>query len=454
MTRTLKRVLRNPVSAVVPAFLALLVSCATTPRGPSDRPMYYGYGTGRSVTSALNAAKQDVLRQVVVDLIGRPSAAAHRETIEREIYRRGAINAFFFLDTMEIISRGKQGDEFFSQIGIRVNLSALSRTLRSAGVYGGQVTPSPDDKLALPDREPPASSPVSEAVRERTTDTAREAARETPRRAPPASSESAKLTPEERAVIEEYIRSLTFMIYFDESAPEDPFIKKAAVTMANGYLAEHRRAAVDLETVERIKKDQELVYEEQTGRSVGLIQWVAQKVNADVYAELDARTSGDRSGANYYGQANLTLKFFEASTGRLLASVTYKSPRSFSRSSETDAINNALQSSVYEAMSIAMDQLGPALRASAVNGIPYRLILQNTPDARLTREFARRLERRVESVETVSQSKEETVYTVFSFGKPEDLLDIVFDVSDALPAFSGMELVVLRGRSLTFDTGL
>lgn len=432
------------------AIMSMLVfaGCATGPAGPTERPLYYGYGSGSSVTAALNSAKQDVLRQVVPDLIGAASAAANRETLERQIYASETVNAFFYLDTMETVSQGRQGDAAFYQIGIRVNLDALARSLRANGVFGDQVTPSASDELALRDRSPVAHTSSTASAPTQTASNAGGGASSGGGAIPEG------LTPEEREIIDSYIESLTFLVYFDDDAPEDPFVMKAAIGMANGYLASERRSVIDLETVEALKADQELVYEEQTGRSVGIIQWIAQKLNADVYAELDARTTGETTGGKHYGQANLTMKFFESSTGLLLASVNYKSPRTFSQSSELDAVTNALQSSVYEVMPLAIEQLEMALRRQAAEGIPYQLVLQNSADARTIRGFAGKLEPRVEDLDTMSQTAEETVFSVRFLGESEDLMDLVFDLADGIPAFAGIELVLLRGRSLIFDTGM
>jgi hypothetical protein len=197
-----------------------------------------------------------------------------------------------------------------------------------------------------------------------------------------------------------------------------------------------------------------MAYEEQTGREMSIIQWIAQKLNADVYIELNAETSGETSGNNYYGKALITLKMFESSTGKLLGSVPYSSPRTFSQSSEMAAINNALQSSIYKAMPIAMEQVKTYMREYLSQGIEYELIVQNTADAKLMSDFRRKLKRKVQELRTVSASPEETRYRVHLFGTIEDLEDIVYDVSESIPGLDGMNRVYFRGKSITFDTGL
>ena len=267
-------------------------------------------------------------------------------------------------------------------------------------------------------------------------------------------TQNSLLTPKERAIIDRFIDSMTFMVYFKQESEEDPFLMSAAVGIANAYLTENSMNAVDQSTIEKVKKEQELAYEEQTGQTVTLIQWIAQKLNADVYVEVDAKTTGETESNKHYGQANITLTFFESSTAVLLASVTYKSPRTFSSSSEIDAINNALQSSIYQAMPHAMDKVVNYMRKAVENGIRFELVMQNTADVRLMRDFMKKLEQKVRKVELVSQSREEIYYRVFLLGEIEDLQDIVFEISDAIPDLAGIELVYQRGKSITFDTGM
>jgi hypothetical protein len=70
------------------------------------------------------------------------------------------------------------------------------------------------------------------------------------------------------------------------------------------------------------------------------------------------------------------------------------------------------------------------------------------------REFMKEMQLRAEKVQLVSQSADEVRYRVFLLGAIEDLQDIVFSISDTMPELRGMELVYLRGKSITFEAGL
>jgi hypothetical protein len=225
------------------------------------------------------------------------------------------------------------------------------------------------------------------------------------------------------------------------------------VGIANEYLASNAMEAVDLEQVEKLKKDQQRIYEEQTGRSISLIQWIAQKLNADVYLEIDGLTTGESSGGKYYGQASITLKGFEASTGRLLGSQPWNSPRTFSTASQQAARVNALETSVYKAMPIVLGQAKAYMAKAMASGIKYELVVQGGSEGKAMSDFRRKLKRKVKEVLTVSQAAEETRFAVFLIGTLEDLAEAVLDVAETIPGLEGMHQVVLRGKSVTFDTG-
>jgi hypothetical protein len=269
-----------------------------------------------------------------------------------------------------------------------------------------------------------------------------------------AQTDGEELTAEEKRIIARYVNNMTYMVLFNEDATEDPFYMKAAVGIANEYLTSNAIEAIDYDQVEKLKADQQMAFEEETGETISIIQWIAQKLNADVYIEIDGRTSGETSGGKYYGQANITLKGFEASTGRLLGSQPWNSPKTFSTASEQAAKINALQTSVYKAMPIVIDQAKAYMAKALQNGIKYELIVQNTLDSRMMSDFYRKMRRKARDIKTVSQTAEETKYSVFLIGSVEDLVDMVYDVADTVSGLEGIYQVVLRGKSVTFNTGM
>jgi hypothetical protein len=211
---------------------------------------------------------------------------------------------------------------------------------------------------------------------------------------------------------------------------------------------------VDTNQVEKLKEERRMVLEQETGQEAGILLWVAERLNADVYVELDARTSAESSGGDYYATANLTAQMYETSTGQLLGAVNRRSQRTFSRTSREDAVLNALQSTVYQAMPRVLDQARAQMAQFVSRGVRYELVLQSTPDARALARFRSRLRGRVEDLDTVSQTAEETVLEVRMYGGVEELEETVYDLSDTVPGFEGLYLVLKRGKSVTFNTGM
>jgi hypothetical protein len=432
----------------LPMLILFLISCAggpsktiPTPQAGGAEPLpeekvYEGAGQDVSMLKAMNLAKMDAVRKAVIDMIGVANEQANREKLQEVLYNTQNPNAFVNNETFETLRKDKIGDDYIFEARVAVKMRAVESTLKANGLYGETVTK--QEKTGEAAEASAAATAGGAATLDEIT----------------AQTEGVELTAEEKRIIARYVNNMTYMVYFNEEATEDPFYMKAAVGIANEYLTSNAIEAIDFDQVESLKKDQQMAYEEETGQSISIIQWIAQKLNADVYIEIDGRTSGETSGDKYYGQANITLEGFEASTGRLLGSQPWNSPRTFSTASEQAAKINALQTSVYKAMPIVLDQAKAYMAKALTNGIKYELIVQNTFDSRMMSDFYRKMRRKAKDIKTVSQTAEETRYEVYLIGSVEDLVDMVYDVSDTVSGLDGIYQVVLRGKSVTFNTGM
>jgi hypothetical protein len=421
--------------------LLFLSACASAPppaapaakaaARPAEK-VYEGAGKSPSMLNARSFAIMDAVRKGVIELIGVGSERANQQKLASVLYNTSNPNAYIKKESLETLRKDKVGEDYLFEIRVAVNLRAVENTLKANGLLGGE-TPAGGAAAAAG-----AQASTAEGVVK-----AEEAPAET----------AVEPTAEEKRFIARYLANMTYMVYFHDQAAEDPFYMKAAVGIANEYLTSNALEAIDLEQVEKLKKDQQRLYEEETGETISMIQWIAQKLNADVYVEIDGRTTGESSAGKYYGQANITLKGFEASTGRLLGSQPWNSPRTFSTASEQAARINALQTSVYKAMPIVLEQAKAYMAKALAGGIKYELVVQGSSDARAMSDFRRKLRRQVRDVLTVSQTAEETRYSVFILGSLEDLADKVLDVAEGVPGLEDLYQVVLRGKSVTFNTG-
>ncbi|NCN05200.1 MAG: hypothetical protein GW949_06185 [Spirochaetales bacterium] len=435
---------------------AFFVSCATSPppppnRGPASGPsdtgsapveqlqeVFPGNGRGNSLGTAINSAKIDAVRNSVVYLIGQGPEAANQSLLEDILYRTPNPNQYVYADTMETLRRDNLGTQaamdMVYEITIRVRMDLVRQILESNGLMGSGQAAQADTSGSLAGN---AANTVPEAAEPVATEPVWEGA-----------------TPEQRQFLNRYLSTMTYLVYFDDESIEDTRLLELAVSQANSFLLGQGYTVIFPDQIEQLRSDAQIVFEDSTGQEQSILQFVAQRLNADVYVEFSATTSGETSGSNHYGQAIIGMNIFETSTGQLLGTIPYTSPRTLSRVSQFDAQSNAIQSSVFQAMPRLVDQTRSSLERQYEMGIRYDLVLQNTSDARLMSQFRQAIRRQVSEIITVSQTPEETRYTLFFFGRTDDLIDIMFGIADRVPGLQNMDLVITRGKSLTFDTGL
>ncbi len=78
---------------------------------------------------------------------------------------------------------------------------------------------------------------------------------------------------------------------------------------------------------------------------------------------------------------------------------------------------------------------------------------QIPPDGRPVSRFRSAMRDEVREIATVSQSPEEAVYEVFVVGSTDDVVDLVYEVSERVAGFEDLVLVISRGRAMTFVAG-
>jgi hypothetical protein len=271
---------------------------------------------------------------------------------------------------------------------------------------------------------------------------------------PLAATSSGSLTDEERQFLNNYLSRLSYMVYFNEQAGVNPTYAKMAVSQANRYLIEKLGLSViDFDQIEKNKKDQLDAYQAETRGSIDMIQYLAQKFNADVYVEIDLRASASGSSGSYSASAQGSLKLFETSTATMIGSIAFMSPPTFSPVSPDSAISNAITASVWQAMPKVTDQAKTLLGASMARGIRYELLVQNTPDPKLIGQFVKALSRKVKEVEQLSYSPSESRFAVYAFLNKAKVQEAVFGAAETV-AMTDLYLVYMRGKSFTFNSGM
>jgi hypothetical protein len=268
--------------------------------------------------------------------------------------------------------------------------------------------------------------------------------------APPAG----QLTPEEQAYLQTYLSRLNYMVFYNEDAKIDPKLAKVAVSQANRYLLEKLGLSViDFDQIEKNKKDQATAYESETGGSIDLIQYLAQKLNADVYVEINFSLTSETRDGKFYASAQGSMKIFDTSTAALMGSIVLSSQTAFSPNSADAAATNAIASTVWTAMPKMIDQSKELLKNALARGIRYEIVIQKTPDSKQISQLRRALAKKVREVEQVSYSAGTTKLYLYTFQKADKVEDALYEAG-AAAGMNDINLVYSRGKSFTFDSGL
>lgn len=400
-----------------------------------ERKEYSGSGQakGNTFLNARNIAIMNAVRGAVIDIIGAGKEKANQAKLAEVLYNTKNPNAFIFKDTLKSTRKDRVGeDEWLYDCTVDVNLKSVRSKLRANGLLNGE-------KIA--EAAPRDDKKEGDAKEKVSVDTG--------------SPDYGEVTANELQYIAQYVDRMTYMVYFDEEAGEEILYIKAAVGKANEYLANQAFDIIDADQIERLKEDQQTVYEEETGESISIIQWIAQKLNSDIYIEIFGKTRGTTQiGGKHYGEANIELKAYEASTAVLMGSASYNTlEKAFSRTSQQAARLNAIQGAVYKTMPRLVNQVKKNMTKALTRGIRYEVIIQNPLGDRAMSRFWSKLEQKVRSIKSLSQSTEETRFYVWYIGSMNDLKNIIYDITDTISGLDNMEQVLSRGKSITFNTG-
>ncbi|MCX7040436.1 MAG: hypothetical protein NT005_15035, partial [Spirochaetes bacterium] len=199
-----------------------------------------------SLLGAMNKAKMDAVRKAVIEMIGTANERANSDALADAIYTTKNPNAFVVPDSLKKLrtDRDAKTEQYIYECSVAVRLDAVEATLRANGLLGGEASTA-ENKSAAAGSESKAKTDAGASK----VDSA------------PAASE---LSAAEQKIIRTYVEHMTWMVYFAENSTMDPFSAKAAVGIANEYLASNTMEAIDLDQIEKLKADKQKVYEAET----------------------------------------------------------------------------------------------------------------------------------------------------------------------------------------------
>lgn len=407
--------------ALCTLLLTLLASCVVVPAVPEYmgvNPYYAGSGEGYAFLEALNQAKANTLQLAIIDLIGATEEMQNRNKLYPFFYAEGKPNMYLETDYIRILRRGQTYRGYYCEITVPVKMGEVRQVLDMMGMYpakGGNIQSAPE---------------VLDA------------------------KTKSALQGNNVGFISEYVDSMLYMVVPNQKAKDGSTFSKSAVSMANKYLLDNGYRAVDYAAVEALKTDSASLFaQEPETAELSVVQWIAQKLGADVYIEVEGFVQGGRETGGYYGQAEVNLKMYNPSTGELLGAVPYSGPKTFDRASTEAAAQNAIKSTVFKAMGVAVDQAKKALVRDYAQGIRYEITVNNTADSKLMSKFRNELQTKVETIRVVHQSAAQTKYAVQYFGRIEDMENIVYSAAESVTGLENISLVMIRGKTLMFRLG-
>ena len=404
----------------------LFASCVVIPAVPhyqGNDPYYTGSADGASFLAALRQAKANALKLAIIDLIGDTEELQYRSQLYSVFYADSNPLSYLENDYVLILRRDESMRGSYCEISIPVKIQKVRQTLDVLGIYGRTV-PVADGKTIQ------AAPEVQEA------------------KILSASKGNSV------SFIEQYTDSMLYMVVPGKQAKAGNAFSKSAISMANKYLLDNGYRAVDYAAVESLQADSATLFsQEPETADLSVVQWIAQKLGADVYIEVEGITQSGRENSGYFGKAEVNLKMYNPSTGELLGAVPYTSPKTFDRASPEAAAQNAVKSTVFKAMGAAVEQAKKALIRDYALGIRYEVIINNTADSKLMSHLRTKLKDRVETIRVMNQSAAQTKYAIQYFGTVEDMEDIVYAAAEEVSGLEKMELVMIRGKTLMFRSG-
>lgn len=448
---------------------ALLASCLTAaparstqatqaPPAPQSQPaqapmqslddFFAGAGKDVSPLTAMNKAKMDAVRKAVIILMGgEEKERMYRDVLEARMYNTSNPNQFIQTNTFQTTRRDRIGEEFIFEARMKVDVEAIRNFLQANNI----------PMAGAPTATAPTSRPSSTTSPATPTAPTPPAPQPTAQDLTPRAGDYETTTEEEARIIRRMVDNLTYLVYFPERSELPPNVLRQMVAAANQYLVSQRIQLIDIDAVERVRADQRRVWEDQNLREITLTQWVAQQLSADVYVELSATLVESRNDRGLFlARGAFEAKVYEPSTGRLLGNVSYNQMNAaVSPVSIELARQNLIQNTItQELMPRVIEQTRGYMAQALQRGIRYEVVFQNTSDARLMAQFRRALQRRVKSLNVITQSAAESKYEIFFVGSASELEEAVYKAADTVPGLEGIYNVMIRGRNLTFNTGL
>lgn len=400
---------------------------ARTDTLPDDRD-FIGEGSAADFPEARNNAYTDLVKQALIFVIGQDSYNRNQPAIDKDLMNYPTARKFILGEGEKAVT-GKakkwiaNSRDSSGKLNLKLQAYVAVKKLRDYADAQGWITPNA-----------PVTGQSSSQPSYSTGSTT-------------SSSSSAGSQPDLSGVD---ISSLTFLAFYN---PKDPSIKndpeqatyaKWAVDNLNRELSSMNIQTFDLEAMDKLAGERNLLQESSSG-TVGVGLLLAQKVYAELYAEVTPTVSYEGSRAH----AIVNIKVYVRTTGALIDTIE-KGGQQY----ESVSAAAAIKMSMKEAVKKAMTQLTYSLKKYVNNGRFYFVRLSGVQSYKDASKFSSTVGKLdgVVAVTLKSGSKQDMVYDYnLQFkGNPTDAVDGIFGGMQDKAGFEKFDLKEIRGNELIF----
>lgn len=415
--------MRNFWQAGAIAGLSLFILCTACTPGmtKSEEPgiaaepediMFTGEGAAADFPEARNNAYADVMKKAVIFLLGRETFDNNKEKIEQDMLSYAEARKYILGETGKAPQekqkkwvsnlRNEEG-MLVLRMDAYVNISKLKKDL--SGMDLSVSTEVPAARV-----EEPAPQAVNSAD----------------------------------------LSSLTFLVFYNkndpalEKDPDQETYAKWAVDDLDMELSSLNIKTFDPDTVEKLSRERTLLQESRDGVGVGLA--LAQKVYAELYAEVTPDVAYDGDKAN----AVLNVKVYIRTTGALVGTFE-KGGQQY----ESSSLAASIRMSMREASKKIMEDLRNNLSDYIGGGRFYFIRLTGVKSFKEAGRFLSAVKTMDGVVDLTlrSGSKDDMIYD-FNLrykGTPTDAVDNIFNSLSDKEGFEKLDLKEIRGNELTFS---
>ena len=228
-------------------------------------------------------------------------------------------------------------------------------------------------------------------------------------------------TLQELQILQKQLDNPKILVYYDKSGMQyEPRYTQQAINSVNEYLVTYRYEVVDLGHIEDLLREDKQLMEYQMGGK-DLVLELARRMKADVYMTASVVLENTRvSGGRQYSKAKCTVKAFDASTAKLLATRTAYGPeQSFTR--ESTGYDAGIDMSTKEAMPYIVEQIQGYWKLAISKGTQFKLFVSGLSFPEQVK-FTEALQGIASETKQEGSSEEAMEYTVWFTGSNEELV--------------------------------